>query len=74
MYYLDYFSSYFCVVGLVWFLLLLSIKYLPSFFKQERRTVERWQERLFLYSIPISLVLGYTLFHFTNLYEYMRLV
>ncbi|GLB61795.1 hypothetical protein [Lentibacillus sp. Marseille-P4043] len=74
MFYLDYISSYFCVVGLVWFLMILCGKYVPLVVTKGKEKTEKLQERIFLLSIPLSLALGYTLFHFFNLYEYMRLV
>lgn len=74
MYYLDYLSSYFCVVGFLWFLMIICVKYIPIILKQGEAKAEKWQLRLFLLSIPSSFVVGYTVFHFLNLYEYMRLV
>lgn len=74
MYYLDYVSSYFCIAGLLWFMMIIGIKYLPNKLKQEKGNAAKWQERLLIISIPLSLILGYSVFHFFDLYEYMRVV
>jgi hypothetical protein len=74
MYYLDYVTSYFCIAGLLWFMMIIGIKYLPNKLKQGKENAIKWQERLLIISIPLSLILGYSVFQFFDLYEYMRVV
>ncbi|MCM3412844.1 hypothetical protein COD11_18550 [Bacillus sp. AFS040349] len=74
MYYLDYVSSYFCIAGLLWLLMILGIKFLPNVLKQGKENAAKCQEKLLLISIPLSLIIGYSVFHFFNLYEYMMVV
>lgn len=74
MYYLDLVSSYFCVVGLLWFIMIIFVKFAPSILKQGKEMAAILQAKLLLLSIPLSFLLGYFIFHFLNIYEYMSLV
>lgn len=55
-------------------MMIIGIKYLPNTLKQGKENAVKWQERLLIISIPLALILGYSVFHIFNLYEYMRVV
>jgi hypothetical protein len=72
--YLDYISSYFIAVSLIWFLFITGIKFIPRFLKLTNESTEKMQVRGLLLSIPFSIIIGYIMFNFLGFNSYLKVV
>lgn len=72
--FLDYISSYFVVVGVVWYFFIIGIKFIPIILKWNNGKIEKWQIRTLILSIPSSLIIGIIIFNYFNLYSYLKVI
>jgi len=72
--FLDYISSYVLVAGIIWYIFLVGIKFIPIILNWNKEKVDRWQIRTLLISFPLSLVFGLIIFKYFDLYTYIKAI